>query len=158
EVQLPEPPPSAILIRLVTLAGTVPRSLRLSTSTLPVLYRHALLCKVLKVKPAVLMLLVRQTPEIATRATAAQWITNLADVTALHRFVAWQRASGFTAEDLDWLVDPTHRPDDEPDPAKAAARVIARIAADRVVVFPATLFTGASFSEQQSREIMASLE
>src|SRR5262249_38225195 len=64
---IPEPGSTAP-VRLVTRTSS-DRLLRLSTGTLAVLHRHALLCKVLKVKPAVLMRLVRLTPEIAARAT-----------------------------------------------------------------------------------------
>lgn len=150
-------------VRLVTLTETIPTSLRLSEGTLPVLYRHALLCRVLKAKPTELLRLVRLTPEIASRATSAQpldrqWVTNLADVLSLQRFVAWQRSSGFSSEDLDWLIDPTRRPEAEPDPAEGAARVIERIAADNLVVFPPTLLTAAGFTEAQSREVIAALD
>lgn len=149
--------------RLVTLTGTVPTSLRLSESTLPVLYRHALLCRVLKIKPGELLHLVRLVPEIASRSTVAQpldrqWIMSLSDVLSLQRFVAWQRSSGFSSEDLDWLIDPTRRPEDEPDLAETAAHVIKRIAADRLVVFPPTLFIAAGFTEAQSREVIAALD
>jgi hypothetical protein len=162
EVEIPDPAPSGPLVRLVEVTST-DRWLRLSTPTLSVLYRHALLCKVLEVKPAVLMRLVRLTPEIVARAAdraalEAQYITGLSDVMALLRFVAWQRASGFTVEDLGWLADPTHPPDGAADPSTVAERVITRIAADRLVVFPATLFAAAGFSEPQSLEIMAGLE
>jgi hypothetical protein len=159
-VEIPDP---ISPVRLVTLTGTVPTSLRLSERTLPVLYRHALLRRVLKVKPAELLRLVRLTPEIASRATATQpldrqWVANLADVVSLQKFIAWQRSSGFSSEDLVWLIDATRRPETEPDAAEVASRAIKRIAADRLVVFPATLFTATGLSEQQSREAMAGLE
>ena len=158
-VEVPDP---VNPVPLVTLAGTVPTSLRISTNTVSVLYRHALLCRVLKVKPTALMRLVRLTPEIAARATPAhpletQSVTSVADVLALQRFAAWQRLSGYSDEDLPWLVDAARRPEDESSPADAAIRVIRRIAADRLVVFPASVFTSVGFAEAQSREIMARL-
>lgn len=162
-LRLVEVPDPVNPVRLVTLAGAVPGSLRLSNATLPVLYRHALLCRVLKVRPAQLMRLVRLTPEIAARATLtrpldALSVTGLADLLSLRAFVAWQRDSGFTPEDLAWLLDATRRPDAEPDPDGIAARVVKRIADERLAVFPPTLFASAGFSESESRAIMASLE
>ena len=143
---------------LVTTANGVPSSLRVSTTTLPTLYRHAALGKVLKVKPRELMRLVRLTPEIAARSAAGQIITSVADLLALQRFVVWQRASGYSSEDVAWLLDFSKRPGTEPAPAVVAARIIERIGKDHLVTFPATLFTGAGFTEGQSRQVMASLE
>lgn len=146
-----------VVAGLVTTTGGA-RSLRVSMMTLPILYRHAALCKVLKVKPGELMRLIRLTPEIAARAASNQIITNRADVLSLQRFAIWQRASGYSSEELAWLIDPTKRPASEPDPATVAGRMIERVGKDRLVAFPATLFTGAGFTEAQSRQVMASLE
>ena len=143
---------------LVTVAAGVPTSLHLSAPSLAILYRHATLAKVFKLRPRELMRLVRLTPEIAGRPAADAIVKDLADVVAVQRFVLWQRGSKYSPEDVSWIRDAATRPASEPSAADVATRVVERIGRDRLVTFPATIFTGVAFTEAQSRLVTASLE
>jgi hypothetical protein len=160
--KVPEPDPvrpnAMVMMTMVTTTSDMPSSLRITTATLAVLYRHALLCRVLKVGPRELMRVVRLTPSVAARLAETRHVTSMDDVVAVLRHAARLRANGLESTSVLWLMDPTQRPDRVERAASIAASALERLTTGRLVTFPATLATAAGFTEEESRAVIARLD
>ncbi|MDA8142227.1 MAG: neuraminidase-like domain-containing protein [Desulfobacteraceae bacterium] len=135
--------------------------LALTADTLAILYRHASLCRLLQVRPVDLCRLIRLTPELLPvaggRTAADQYVRDRSDLFALIRISAWQKSSGYALEDIEWLLDATAVPAGEPAADETAASIVKRISDEKLAVFPATVFTSVGLTEDQSRDVIASL-
>jgi hypothetical protein len=123
-------------------------SIALNQASISALYRHARLRTLLK----------RKVPEyldLLTMSGATRELGSPEEVRTLVAFATWQRGSGFTVDELTYLLggDP---PSGSPDPGELATDIPARVAAEGSLIFADTIFTQVGLTEQQSRDAVRS--
>lgn len=86
------------------------------------------------------------------------FVKSLSDVLALLRFAAEQRASGYSLEEIDWLLHPPNRPANVRPASEIAAAVTQRITQERKLVLSDSAFTAIGMTEEQSQAAFQTLE
>lgn len=145
----------AIDYRRVTVlpAGTVNESILLSKESIGILYRHARLMRLLKSPVTDFVKLIKLTPRIGTRDPAEQFIRDLDDVTSIIEFAAWQRASGFSLDEIIYVTGGP-RPEGAIDPETLVSEIVAGVKAEKSLEFADTVFTQIGLTDLQSRQIV----
>jgi hypothetical protein len=132
------------------------KSISLSKASIGILYRHARLMRLLKCSVTDFVKLVGLTPRIATRLPAEQYIRDLDDVQSVVAFAAWQKASGFSLDEIVSLTDdaiPAALDPKSPVGVLAGA-IVARVKTEQSFEFADTAFTQLGLTDLQSREFV----
>ncbi|MEO8549706.1 MAG: neuraminidase-like domain-containing protein, partial [Kofleriaceae bacterium] len=128
-------------------SATEDESIALTRAAIVVLYRYAKLKALLGCSITELLRFVR----LANLPNGS--IASVGDLRTVRDLVAWQKSSGFTLDQLEYLTDP--RRAGALDPAAVVADVIATIAREHSLEFADTLFTRIELTDAESRELVA---
>ncbi|HMG54179.1 MAG TPA: neuraminidase-like domain-containing protein, partial [Kofleriaceae bacterium] len=128
-------------------------SIALSRASIGALYRHARLRRLLGCSVADFLRILRLAPFVSRGSRPIEFIRSIDDVRCAVEFAAWQRTSGFTLDEIRYLIDATTK--GELDPAGLAAQIVASAKAEHSLEFADTLFTQLELTEAQSRELVA---
>jgi len=128
------------------------KSILLTKASITILYHHARLMDLLKRPVADFVKLIRLTPRLL-RPASEQYLRDLDDVSAVVAFEAWQRASGFTLDEIIYVTGGA-RPEEALKPEALAAQIVARVKADKSLEFADTVFTRIGLTDLQSRQIV----
>jgi hypothetical protein len=131
--------------------------IRLTPISLVLLYRHARLGILLGVKVPELLRLVALTPEISSKPAGSQFIESMPDLLALLRFVDAQKSSGYTLEQIEWLLDPTRVPLATRSAKDIAVTVVKRIAEERLLMISSKTLTTVGLTEIESVQAIKDL-
>ncbi len=137
--------------------GAGRKVIRLTPISLALLYRHARLGILLGVKAPELLRLVALTPEISSKPAGTQFIESMLDLLALLRFVDAQKSSGYTLEQIEWLLDPTRVPLATRSARDIAVAVVKRIADERLLMISSETLTTVGLTEIESVQAIKDL-
>lgn len=131
--------------------------IRLTPLSLQLLYRHARLAHLLGVKASVLLRLMALTPELNSKPANKQFVETMPDLMALLRFADAQKASGYSLEKIDWLLNPARVPTDTKPAAEIAHSVVQTIAKERRLIISSKTLTTAGLTELESTQAIQKL-
>ena len=140
-------------IRYQSASTTTDESILLTKESIGILYRHARLMRLLKSPVTDFVKLINLTPRIKARLLAERYIRDLGDVTSVVEFAAWQRASGFSLNEIIYATGGS-RPEGTLDPSALASEIVTRVKAEKSLEFADTVFTQIGLTDLQSREIV----
>ncbi len=138
-------------------AGEAQYEIRLTSVSLLLLYRHALLARLLGVKVSILLRLMALTPELNSKPTNKQFVETMPDLLALLKFYDAQKNSGYSLEQVDWLLNPARAPADTKPAAKIALSVVQIVAKERRLVISSKTLTAAGLTELESTQAIKKL-
>jgi len=131
--------------------ATEEESISLSRASMAALYRHARVRSLLGRTVGDFIKILTLAPLAPAAVTdPAGYIRDLEDVRKVVEFSTWQKTSGFSLDDIAYLVG-KRGPDAATDPARLAADVVASITAERSLQFADTVLTQIGLTEIQSR-------
>jgi len=122
-------------------------SIALSRASIGVLYRHARLRRLLGCTVAELFQLVGRA------RTPSGFVETLADVRAVAELAEWRSTSGFTFEQLAYLLDPTRI--GTLDPIAIATALVSSVRTEQSLELADTLFAQLGLTEAESRQLVA---
>lgn len=126
-------------------------SISLSATSIGTLYRHARTMRLLDCSASDFIKMLKLTPRKASLPNdAARYINDLDDVTSIIQFATWQKKSGFSLDQIDYVTGGS-RPEGTLDPEDLANETVGTIKAERSLAFADTLFTQLGLTESQSR-------
>ncbi len=131
-------------------------SIELSTDSIAILYRHARLMRLLKSTMTDFVKLITLTPRIADRPATQRTILDLEDLASVVEFANWQRASGFSLDEIIYVKGDARSPGSpgSPDPVDLSSEIVARVQAEHSLEFVDTVFTQIGLTDLQSRQIV----
>jgi len=136
-------------------AANPPRDQRiqLTAESIGILYRHARLMRLVQTPVADFVKLLALS-RVGQRQTADRFIRDLDDVKAVAELVRWQKASGFTADEIVYLTD-SAAARASMDAAALAAGILNEVQGRKYFDFADTLFTQLGLTDVKSRQLVA---
>jgi hypothetical protein len=129
----------------------IERGFALSHPNLGLLFRHALLARLLNLRVQDLFQL------ICLAGLSDGFVANLTDLMSLLEFYDWQQASGYTLDDLAQITrGPVQAPSHYPDPTQIANGLLNRVASTHSLEFADRVFMSIrGVTEAESQEMVA---